>query len=445
MRSFEILDRLGRADAEKGDRDAQQIQPPELVLSRAGKIVSASRQAEAALGAKAGEWVSGLDMTPESQTRLRADLAAPDVREAGSVYVFFDLLEGNPLPMALGAQGDGTFFLRGLHGGWSNVHDQMLRQMFGLTEAEARLAAELLGGAALKDIALASGRSVDTLRTQLKAIRRKTYTANQQQLVRIMTGLEALLRDRPEMARARATYHGSMRLQDGRKLAYRSFGPEDGKPCLFIHNMLSGPAMLLPLVPYLEDRGLRLICPLRPGFGESDVDEVCRADPSQAPSRFAQDATELLDHLGLTRVVCVGYMSGAVHAFRLAQLHPGRICGVFTVSGAVPMRELSQIMAMNTRQKIVAMTARFAPGMLPPIVRAGIAQIDAGGIEAFVDALYPEESADRTVARRSENRDFLHEGYRQAVAQGHLGFAIDSHHVVRDWSRFAGFLARQCT
>ena len=54
-------------------------------------------------------------------------------------YVFFDLLEGNPLPMALGAQGDGTFFLRGLHGGWSNVHDQMLRQMTG-----ARLASDTL-------------------------------------------------------------------------------------------------------------------------------------------------------------------------------------------------------------------------------------------------------------------------------------------------------------
>ncbi|MCP4821025.1 MAG: alpha/beta hydrolase, partial [Shimia sp.] len=110
------------------------------------------------------------------------------------------------------------------------------------------------------------------------------------------------MRDCPAVADSKPTQHGTMRLRDGRKLAYRCFGPEDGNPCLFIHNMLSGPAMLLPLMPHLEARGVRLICPVRPGFGESDVDEVCRDDPSQAPTRFARDAMDLLDHLGESRV-----------------------------------------------------------------------------------------------------------------------------------------------
>ncbi len=435
MRSFEILERLGRVGADQTQPDAPHVASPEVIVRPDGRILSCSGRAEIILGAGPGDTLLTLDMTPESRIRLQADLAAGRAPNLSTVYVFFERTDGRPLPMVLEWQDDDRFLLRGLHGGWSDVHDQLLRQMFGSTEAETRLARELLNGVGVKEIAVETGRSVDTLRTQLKAIRRKTYTANQQQLVRIMTGLEALVRDCPAVADSKPTQHGTMRLRDGRKLAYRCFGPEDGKPCLFIHNMLSGPAMLLPLMPHLEARGVRLICPVRPGFGESDVDEVCRDDPSQAPTRFARDAMDLLDHLGESRVVCVGYMSGAVYAFRLAQVYPGRISGVFNISGAVPMRELSQILAMNTRQKIVAMTARFAPGMLPSILRAGIAQIDAGGIDAFVDALHPEESADRSVARRPENRDFLHEGFRQAVAQGHLGFAIDSHHVVRDWSK----------
>lgn len=434
MRSFEILDRLGRAHAEKTDDASLEIALPEVVFSSSGRILSCSQRAETALAAAVGGDLFAMDMTPESQQRLRADVTPRGGADTSSVYVFFDRPNGHPLPMALEPQSDGRFLLRGLHGAWSETHDRILRQMFGLTEAESRLARELLTGVGLKDIAEATGRSVDTLRTQLKAIRRKTYTANQQQLVRIMTGLEALVRDRPQVASQGPTHHGDMWLRDGRKLAYRTFGPETGKPCLFIHNMLSGPAMLSPLVPHLEALGLRLICPLRPGFGESDLDDACVADPALAPTRFAQDAAELLDHLGLTRVLCVGYMSGSIYAFRLAQIFPARVAGLFNISGAVPMRELAQIIAMNTRQKVVAMTARFAPGMLPTILRAGIAQIDAGGIEAFIDALYPEDSADRREAHRPENRAFLHEGYRQAVAQGHYGFVIDSHHVVRDWS-----------
>ncbi|SFL01568.1 Pimeloyl-ACP methyl ester carboxylesterase [Shimia haliotis] len=434
MRSFEILDRLGRTDIEKTDAPGPQISPPEIVVTREGKILSCSHRAKITLLAQIDDSLFGLDMTPESRQRLQIDLAARGEPESSAVYVFFDRTDGHPLPMALEAHQEGQFLLRGLHGAWSEVHDRMLRQMFGLTDAETRLARELLTGVGLKDIAEATGRSIDTLRTQLKAIRRKTYTANQQQLVRIMTGLEALVRDRPEMAQTCPSEHGVLHLRDGRRLAYRCFGPEDGKPCLFIHNMLSGPATLVPIVPFLQTLGLRLICPLRPGFGDSDLDQVCLADPAQAPTRFAEDAVHLLDHLGLGRVVCVGYMSGAVYAFRLAQCSPGRIAAVFTVSGAVPMSQFAQILSMNTRQKIVAMTARFAPGMLPPILRAGIAQIDAGGIDAFIDALHPEESADRAQARSPQHREFLHEGYRQAVTQGHFGFVIDSHHVVRDWS-----------
>jgi DNA-binding CsgD family transcriptional regulator len=61
-----------------------------------------------------------------------------------------------------------------------------LRTAYGLTPAEARLAAALDGSASLKDVADRFGITSMTARTQLRAIFRKTNTARQAELVRLI-------------------------------------------------------------------------------------------------------------------------------------------------------------------------------------------------------------------------------------------------------------------
>jgi pimeloyl-ACP methyl ester carboxylesterase len=92
---------------------------------------------------------------------------------------------------------------------------------------------------------------------------------------------------------------------------------------------------------------------------------------------------------------------------------------------------------MNARQRVVAYTARFAPMLLPAVLRAGIAQIDSGSIDEFMNALYPPNSVDSLLLKQKTVRDAVQAGYRFAVAQGHRGFEIDSWHVTRDWSALA--------
>lgn len=64
------------------------------------------------------------------------------------------------------------------------VADQ-LRQAFGLTLAEARLATRIGSGETLADVADASKLSVETLRSQLKSILHKTDTRRQAELVKL--------------------------------------------------------------------------------------------------------------------------------------------------------------------------------------------------------------------------------------------------------------------
>jgi DNA-binding CsgD family transcriptional regulator/PAS domain-containing protein len=61
-----------------------------------------------------------------------------------------------------------------------------LRNLFGLTPAESRLATQLVAGESLADIAEAGGLSRETLRNQLKAVFNKTETHRQGELIRLL-------------------------------------------------------------------------------------------------------------------------------------------------------------------------------------------------------------------------------------------------------------------
>jgi DNA-binding CsgD family transcriptional regulator len=63
----------------------------------------------------------------------------------------------------------------------------ILRNVFGLTKAEAKLAARLACGETIEDIAEEHGVSISTARVQLKSIFTKTGTSRQAELVSLLT------------------------------------------------------------------------------------------------------------------------------------------------------------------------------------------------------------------------------------------------------------------
>jgi DNA-binding CsgD family transcriptional regulator len=68
----------------------------------------------------------------------------------------------------------------------------VLRQTFGLTEAESRIAARLALGESLRDIAADHNVSIDTARAQLKSILAKTRTHRQAEFVALVNRLAPL-------------------------------------------------------------------------------------------------------------------------------------------------------------------------------------------------------------------------------------------------------------
>ena len=76
----------------------------------------------------------------------------------------------------------------------SLIDSERLRRQFNLTGAEARLAASLVAGASLAEVAEVRGTSIETLRTLLKRVFLKTETRSQAQVIGLIERSLARLR-----------------------------------------------------------------------------------------------------------------------------------------------------------------------------------------------------------------------------------------------------------
>ncbi len=318
---------------------------------------------------------------------------------------------------------------------WRREFSDFLRESFRLTDAEIEIVRQLVSGLTLNDIADQNSKSLNTVRTQLKTIQKKTGAKSQVEIVRLVSGLFSVI-DAPISAEGINVYRDGPRVfttSGGWSCPVHVYGPKEGTPVLFLHGMLDGCAVTGKFIDLLERQRLRLIAPERPHFGDADPDN---GDIASAPQRLAQSVEQLLDRFGIRSTVVLGHMAGSVYAFASHHHLGDRIAGICNVSGGVPIESIAQIRSMNTRQRVVAMTAKFTPSLLPFIVKTGIRQLDMGGEEAFLSALYSSSLVDYETAKLPEIYNIITGGYHFSIRQGHKAFQTDSYHVVRDWSEY---------
>jgi hypothetical protein len=123
-------------------------------------------------------------------------------------------------------------------------------------------------------------------------------------------------------------------LADGRRLAYVEQGAANGRPVLMIHNVPYGVELPAAALRQAREDNLRIIAPIRPGYGTSDM--LAHTDTDSLLTQVAQDHKALLDALGLPKTLVISHAGGASFALRFASLYPASTMALIGVARARP-------------------------------------------------------------------------------------------------------------
>ncbi len=148
---------------------------------------------------------------------------------------------------------------------------------------------------------------------------------------------------------------GSIRLRDGRTLAWGELGEPDAFPVVALHGTPGSSHQVLVDDGPLRAAGVRFIAPDRPGYGASTY------APRRTLPDFAEDVRELADHLGLGRFGVVGLSGGGPHAAVCARFLADRVTALGLLSGIAPVNEPGTEAGMMGPNRLFTRIARRWP------------------------------------------------------------------------------------
>ncbi len=308
-----------------------------------------------------------------------------------------------------------------------------IRDVFGLSRAEARLTHALVRGRSIEAAAEELHISPHTARTQLKAVFGKTGTRRQPDLIRKVLTSPAVLGHGTPAPTAPARHVSPpvterfITLRDGRRLCYAEHGDPDGVPVLFQHSIIGSRLETHPDTGLTGAMGIRWIVPERPAFGQSD------SQPERSFRAWAEDVRELADHLGLERFHVAGFSSGGAHAAAVAHYLPERVVRTALISSMAPYTSLAALKNMPPTNRMLMAMAHFTPGLLVPFMRIMVRGLIRNPVQITHrhEELWPE--ADRQAMAEPGTREQRVAIFREALRQGPDAVVGEQILLGQDW------------
>ncbi|WP_433295801.1 alpha/beta fold hydrolase [Actinoplanes sp. CA-030573] len=218
-------------------------------------------------------------------------------------------------------------------------------------------------------------------------------------------------------------------LPDGRTLEYLVDGPAGAVPLVLHHGTPSGTVLYRPIVDAAAEQNFRVVQASRPGYGASTP------HPGRTVASVAGDTAALLDAIGATSFVTVGWSGGGPHALACAALLPGRCVAAATIAGVAPygaegLDWMDGMGAENVEEFSAAVAGpaeldKFLTEAAKPL--AGVTAADM--VAAFGDLI---SEVDRN-ALVGGFADYLAESMRAAVSHGIAGWREDDLAFAADW------------
>ncbi|WP_415401738.1 alpha/beta fold hydrolase [Tateyamaria sp. SN3-11] len=438
-------------DEALGKELAKRIQVT-AAMDETGNILDANMAAMTAYDLVPGGSVSSLPISADEVARLKNRIA--DVSQHGDrrnnpndVLRFRNQDTNRPLLIRLEqyiqpSTKRSLVILRTSDVGWPGHLGPILQDLFDLSRAEVDIIRLMVEGLKVKEMARRRRAAVSTVRSQLQSIFGKTETVDQMDCTRMVFGLAlmhevdegnlvaARLQARNETAFfPREDQRHVLTLPDERVLEYSDFGAADGKAVvLWYHDQAFGDVWFKEPVQMAARQGIRIIGPLRPGFGQTTV---YQGDASE-PRDFVPDVEALLDHLDIDRVAIVSSSSGLVHALAAAEHMPERITGITACHPLLPVLSDEDLQGTNGYNYLLPHARLHFPSTVKFLCKAGFAFVMRSGPAAFGKAVMRASPKDVEWITRPDILPVMVHGRRVHRDQGHVGNFGDLNYR-KDW------------
>ncbi|MHA7852848.1 bifunctional helix-turn-helix transcriptional regulator/alpha/beta hydrolase [Roseovarius sp.] len=302
---------------------------------------------------------------------------------------------------------------------WSSEIGALLAEVYQLTAAEQDVVRFLVEGQETKSIAQARGTSEGTVRNQIKSITGKMHLRSQTDIVRFAMALsefpkgtvgkkETVILAAPATSRDWLDAEvwkpfRSLSLSDGRTLSYHDMGPVTGNPAILTHTgscMVRWPRSMIHLA---FEMNLRVICPIRAGYGSSDDLELTMHPVAAAST----DTAFLLKHLDIQRLPYVAQGTDFPFAIDLVAKRPDLVTEVLGFGARPCLPGGLQANGVGRWQRFFVSTARDAPHLAQFASRAVMAMSRKIGPEAMLRTLCKHSPADLALLDNEEMKQVL--------------------------------------
>ncbi|MDJ0764326.1 MAG: alpha/beta fold hydrolase [Myxococcota bacterium] len=322
------------------------------------------------------------------------------------------------------------------------ISADILKSLYKLTTAEAKLVSLLVKDHSLNAIAEQLGLSKHTIRAQLKSVYEKTGAHRQAELVRqIITGpamlatLTSEINSAAELSTGSVSVlrpigfasqlHQTMRLPDDRILGYAEYGVKTDFPVMLMHSSFGSRFQRHPDEKIISKCGVRLIIPDRPGTGLSDKKE------NRTLLDWAYDVACLADHLGLKHFNVIGHSMGGAFGLACAHVLKERIGRLVLVGSVLPFIKFKDLGGMQPHFRLLLCLGRYAPSLFSPLMRLLFSRLGPEMIQSEFSKEMPP--LDCALLYDREIRSRIDEDIRESLRQGGQHILPEFFLISGDW------------
>ena len=219
----------------------------------------------------------------------------------------------------------------------------------------------------------------------------------------------------------------TLKLADGRTLAYTIHGDLQGYPIVFFHGNPGSRYMRHPDETIAIRANVKIITSDRPGYGKSDF------QPGRTLLDMADDITQLMDALNVADFALMGVSAGGPYVAATAYQLAERVTAGAIISGSAPFDRPGALDNVNDTYRQAYQVSKWPGWILRPMM----------SLQMRSELRNPERYWREVLERASDNDELILsrpkigqqvQGYRaEAVRNGVRGWVQEAKLLVKPW------------